>query len=246
MKKGWDPTRRNKNIGTCKSGYGKDNRLVIPDRYSDISIFWERLNNPVCFEKTINKNKKITFIVEPTIKGFFHSCTIDDIIKILNYVPEDDIDGIDLIILRQPKKKERILSPVWGRFAYWLDINKYSGTGVYLEAQCPSEILKWGKNLNPEGFNRLDKLKKDGHEIIEEKRCFKIVSTIDANRSTQLYTTLLHEIGHYVFYTINYIEKLGDKEYNEELDNQYDNIPVKEKKIIVPGKNFIHSEEAQK
>lgn len=72
MRKGWNPTRRNKNIGTKKSGYGKDNRLVIPKRHSDISIFWERLNNSVCFEKTINKNKKITFIVEPTIKYGFH------------------------------------------------------------------------------------------------------------------------------------------------------------------------------
>jgi hypothetical protein len=138
MKKGWNPTRRNKNIGTSKSGYGKDNRLVIPDRYSDISAFWERLNNPVGVEKTIKKNKKITFIVEPTIKGFFHSCTVDDVIKILNHFPGEDIDDIELIIFRQPKKKERVLSPVWGRLAYWSDINKYSGTGVYLEAQCPS------------------------------------------------------------------------------------------------------------
>ena len=35
-----------------------------------------------------------------------------------------------------------------------------------------------------------------------------------------------------MFYIINYIEKLGDKGYDEELDNQYENIPVKEKEAF--------------
>ena len=29
-RRGYDPTRRNRNIGTAKAGHGQDNRLVIP------------------------------------------------------------------------------------------------------------------------------------------------------------------------------------------------------------------------
>lgn len=231
MRKGWNPTRRNRNIGTEKSGYGNDNRLVIPDRHSDISIFWERLKNPVGIERRI-KDKKITFIVEPVLKGFVHACSIDDVINVLNHVPEQDIDDIELIVLRQPKRKERILSPVWGRLAYWADIYNYSGTGIYLEAQSPSYVEKWKKSLKPESLDELNRLKSDGHKIIEEKRHFKVISTLEANRSTQLYRTLLHEIGHYVFYRIKYLEKLGDDDFNEQLDQQYENIPKKEKEAF--------------
>ncbi len=40
MRSGWNPSRRNKNIDTIKSGHGKNNKFVIP--YPS-KIFWENL-----------------------------------------------------------------------------------------------------------------------------------------------------------------------------------------------------------
>ncbi|MGD2181174.1 hypothetical protein [Lusitaniella coriacea] len=40
-KPGWDARRRNRNIGTAKSGYGKDNRLTIPESWADERLFYE-------------------------------------------------------------------------------------------------------------------------------------------------------------------------------------------------------------
>ncbi len=44
---GWNPTRRNRNLGTAKAGHGLDNRLVIPASRNDPRRYWERLRDPV-------------------------------------------------------------------------------------------------------------------------------------------------------------------------------------------------------
>ena len=48
---GWNPSRRNRNIGTAKSGHGQNNRLVIPARWSDDRVFWEKLRDPIAVER---------------------------------------------------------------------------------------------------------------------------------------------------------------------------------------------------
>lgn len=56
--RGWNPTRRNRNIGTSKSGYSQNNKLVIPEPWHDLSkIFWECLVNPVVIPLEIDKHK---------------------------------------------------------------------------------------------------------------------------------------------------------------------------------------------
>jgi hypothetical protein len=41
---GWNPTRRNRNIGTAKSGHGLDNSLVIPSPRYESWVFWQNLD----------------------------------------------------------------------------------------------------------------------------------------------------------------------------------------------------------
>ena len=41
MKRGWDATRRNRNIGTAKQGLGQDNQLVIP--WCGLKLYYENL-----------------------------------------------------------------------------------------------------------------------------------------------------------------------------------------------------------
>ena len=198
----WNPTKRNRNIGTTKSGYSQNNKFVVPNRWSDYKVFWERLVSPVACPVSI-KGHKLTILVEPPALGSVHSSTPQDIIKVLGLVTQEHLEEIDVIVLRQPKRKEEILRPVWGRFVYYADLGKYSGPGVYLEATQKNTVIKWGKKLTPFYEKELRALEADGHNIKRVKRGYDIKTTPESVRSTQLFRTLPHEIGHAVDYLEN-------------------------------------------
>jgi len=198
----WNPTRRNKNIGTKKSGHSNNNKMVIPERWCDYRIYWERLVEPVIYPCVINGHE-ITFLIEPTKSGYIHACTPADIKEILKLIEQEHLEEIDLIVLRQPKRKEEILKPVWGRFVYYADLGKYSGPGIYLEAVEIGKVIKWGNKLNPYEIKELSSLENDGHEIKRVKRGYDIHTTPASVRNTQLFRTLPHEVGHAVDYLYN-------------------------------------------
>ena len=53
-------------------------------------------------------------LVEPVIDRYTHCCTPDDVFTMLQMVPSEDLDDVRLVVLRQPTRKQAILSPVWG------------------------------------------------------------------------------------------------------------------------------------
>ena len=196
---GFNPNRRNRNIGTDRAGYGRDNRLVIPAAWADDRMYYEKIQSPKIISSKIGEIK-FPIIVEPVHPGFFHSCTADDIIYFLGFVPGEHIRKITAVVLRQPKKKERILSPAWGRLVYWANIGEYSGPTIYLEAQEANGRTAWKKALDPDDAKELARLRDDGHQVATNKRRHLISSSVGSVRNTQLYRTLPHEIGHYVDY----------------------------------------------
>ena len=196
MRPGWNPTRRNRNLGAAKQGHGRNNRMVIPKGWPDDRVFWEVLRSPVTVRRDVGTTS-LTFLVERPRQGSFHACTIDDICRVLAFVPPDHLDGIELIILRQPTRKEEALKPVWGRLAYYAATGRYSGTAIYLEAQT-GKPGSWSHSLTPDGAAELDRLRADGHLVTRGRRGHRVAHTPEAIRSTQLYRTLLHEVGHYV------------------------------------------------
>lgn len=176
--------------------------MVIPQSWDDWlkgRMFYEKLVDPV--EVSVKaRSVPLTILVEPPQAGFAHACTVDDIVQLLQLIPVAHFEKTKLIVLRQPKRKERILASVWGRLVYWSEIGKHSGAAIYLEARNVSRPRKWGKSLTPDWARELDRLREDGHEITSDKRNHLISSTLDSVRSTQLYRTLPHEVGHYVDY----------------------------------------------
>jgi hypothetical protein len=54
---GWNSQRRNRNIGTAKSGHGQNNRMCIPKHWADGHLFYERLENPVAFSRMVGDRK---------------------------------------------------------------------------------------------------------------------------------------------------------------------------------------------
>lgn len=159
---GWNPSRRNRNIGTAKQGHGQDNRLVIPARWSDDRIFWEKLRDPVIVERSVN-GRDVTILVEPVIEGFTHCCTPDDVLAMLRLLTGVDLGDLRLIVLRQPKRKEAIMSSVWGRLAYFAELGQLSGPAVYLEAQQIGRVLRRRRSMSVDEERELDRLIADGH-----------------------------------------------------------------------------------
>lgn len=197
MRSGWNPTRRNRNIGTKARGHGQNNKLVIPYHFNRYKNFYEDLTSYILVKRQI-KDKEQLFIVEPTRSGWFYACTIDDMVQLLSYCTDDALNSFDFIILRQPTRKQCILSNVWGRTQFGVYLNSgLIGSAIILEAHNLKPYC-WGKSLNPEAFRELERLKQDGHVIEQDKRGFMLSPTFKSYRQTVLFRTLLHEIGHHI------------------------------------------------
>jgi len=222
---GWNPTKRNRNIGTNKAGRGQDNRLVIPSHWTDFRVFWSRLQNPIHFELG-----GFTFLVEPCTEGFAHSVTVHDIARVLRLLPHDDVARIRIIALRQPTKKQRILSSVWGRLAYFADFGETEGPAVILEAQRLHCAYDYPKSLSPDAAEELECIRNDGHEVTQERRAWKVATSPAAVRQTQLFRTLPHEVGHYVQYDREVRQAAqGDPDELDRLNDLYFTKPTRDK-----------------
>ncbi len=219
MNTGRNATRRNRNIGTAKQGHGQNNGFEIPTHnHSDGIVFhFEDLKNYRSVERLIN-SYPITFLVEETRDDCVHACTIDDITLVLQNVPIADLNGISLIVLRQPKRKEEIINPAWGRYVQYAVIDDFYGSAIFLEAVESSEPIRWSKSLSPDLQIELERLKADGHLVTTTKRHHLVLANLASVRSTQLYRTLLHELGHHV-----------DRKRSEEA---FDAKPSKEKEVF--------------
>jgi hypothetical protein len=221
-------TRRNKNIGTAKQGHGQNNKLTIAEPYSTSKYFYERLNEYTKTKKIINGHEFV-FIIEKARDNSIHSCSIEDVQTIIEQIPESDYGDLKFIIFRQPKRKEEILSPVWGRLIYIYEFENEYFPAIIIDAINLNKKLKWSNKLSLEKQKELERLKDDGHDIINDGKYYIAEFKKEASRSTQLYRTLLHEFGHYVHY-LEFVERpsLNNQDY-EERRNLYFKIPTIEK-----------------
>lgn len=145
-------------------------------------------------------NHVFTVIVEPAAPGWKYYLSIPDILELLKLVPQDDRKDIAVIVFRQPKRKERIFSPVWGRMSYWAEFGAYSGTSIVIEAQPLDYSYRLQKDIGPVFAKELDALRNDGHIVETTRRHIEISCPPHAIRNTQLFRTVPHEIGHRMDY----------------------------------------------
>ena len=100
-----------------------------------------------------------------------------------------------------------MLRPAWGRLYYSADLGfpgqktVVAGPVLALEAVNPDAQLEWPLSLSPRDQEELERLRTDGHQVARERRCYRFSMTPASVRSTQLYRTLLHEIGHWIDFT---------------------------------------------
>ncbi|SEW51685.1 hypothetical protein [Chitinophaga arvensicola] len=216
-----NPTRRNRNIGTAKQGAGQHNRLTIPSAGTGSKHFYERLEPYEKTEKIIHGHTFI-FITEKHHPSSPHACTVNDIARILSYLPPADYGDLKFIVLRQPKRKEEIISHVWGRLIYSYEFENEYYPAVILETANYRKPFKWKRNLDPDDQQELARLREDGHVFVEDKRSFTTMLESAAVRNTQLYRTLLHELGHYVHY-LTLVQPFAEDAHEEAGDKREDN-----------------------
>lgn len=203
MKSSYNPVRRNRNIGTAKQGHGRTGIMTIPSVCNCERIWWENLGPHRVLEENAGLHR-IVFIVEQTREGYMHACTVDDICHILSLIPAPDVEFLDTVVMRQSTRKQALIKPAWGRLAYSADLGqlgkktKRSGPALFLEAVNPNRIRKWSRSLCPDDFLELDRLRADGHRVDDTGKRFVFHSSCESVRATQLYRTLLHEVGHWV------------------------------------------------
>jgi hypothetical protein len=158
-------------------------------------MFWERLRDPVRVEAG-----GYAFLVEPCLPGFVHSVTVEDALRVLGLFPRDEVARIRTLALRQPTRKQRILSSVWGRLGYFATFPEAEGPAIILEAQLAAGKFEWPRSLNPENAEEIERLRQDGHEVTLGRRFWTVRTRLESTRVTQLFRTLPHEVGHYVHY----------------------------------------------
>lgn len=199
----FNPARRNRNIGTPKQGHGQNNRMVIPQLSTSARWCTAQLNPGQKLRKNVN-GKDVTFIVEKTSGGCVHACTVEDVVFILSQVPLADWAGLETFVFRQSTRKTRILRPAWGRMFYHAHLGfrgtpiVITGPTVFLEATDVGETTEWSTALDPEDSAELNRLRLDGHYVRRVGSKHVVASSSVSVRATQLYRTLLHEIGHWV------------------------------------------------
>ena len=216
-----NPTRRNRNIGTENQGFSQNNKLTISSPYGNLKSFYERIENYQKESRIIN-NHEFVFVVEQTRENSIHSCSINDIQKIIEQIQKEDYGDLRFIILRQPKRKEEILSPVWGRLIYSYQFEDDYFPAIILDAIDLTKKISWTKKQTIDDQKEFERLKNDGHNFLETKREFIAEFQPEFVRNTQLYRTLLHEFGHYVHY-LEVVEKSeNNKEDYDEREKRYD------------------------
>ncbi|AUC15802.1 hypothetical protein BTO06_11865 [Tenacibaculum sp. SZ-18] len=237
-----NPTRRNRYIGTAKQGYSQDNKLVVPYPAVEMKSFFERLGEHKTIEKIINGHK-FRFVVEKTRQNSFHACTIEDIEQILNQIPKEDYGELELIILRQPTRKEENLKSVWGRMIYSYEFENDYSPAVIIEAVDLDRTFKWPKKLSVDSQKELKRLKEDGHKIKMSKRFYEAEYELRNIRATQLYRTLPHEFGHYVHYLEVVKRPLSEIQTQlNQLDDQIDDNDTSETNPLFDKWNSLDDE----
>lgn len=232
--------RRNRNIGTAKQGYGQNNKMKIPDRWykNDMRNNLERLNN-YRKEKYIINEHEFLFIVEETLEGYKHACSVQDVAYLLQFIQKDDYGDLRYIIFRQPTRKEAGLEPVWGRLAYSFEFENNYYPAIILESYPIEGKLTWPKSLKVNAKREFLRLEKDGFYFEINKKGYEAKMTAENVRNTQLYRTFFHELGHYIHYQdIVSRPALEDEEYEEyeewekRLEYYHNSIPSSKKEIF--------------
>jgi hypothetical protein len=135
-------------------------------------------------------------------------------VTLLRHCDPAYVDSFDFIVLRQPTRKQNMLHAAWGRAHPIFDVGRHRGNAIVIEAQCLKSVV-WDRPLGPAASRELERLKMEGHQILVSRRKVEVFSSPAALRSTVLFRTVLHEMGHFVDYRRSGSVAWGGKTYGQ-------------------------------
>lgn len=212
--------------------------MRIPSLCHEERVWWENLGPHTLLRQSAG-SREITFLVEQTRGDCVHACTVDDICHVLSLIPSSDLEFLDIVVLRQSSRKQWLLNPAWGRLAYSAELGqpgrkvRRSGPAVFLEAVNPAAVWKWGKDLSPTDSLEVERLERDGHVVEDSGKRLLFHSSLESVRATQLYRTLLHEIGHWVDWLEKVVRPAGESStFFDVLSSRYFGRPEPERELF--------------
>jgi hypothetical protein len=171
--------------------------MVIPDTWRDTKVFWERLSRYCVVIRSVH-GRDLPFVVEAARPDCVYACTVEDLATLLGAAPAEHVFGIKGVILRQPKRKEQLLSSVWGRLGYAVEVGPIDGPAIIVEACQVPLTLKWPTRLGVAEQQELERLLEEADQVESDGRRHVLHFTLEGVRRVQLYRTVLHELGHWV------------------------------------------------
>ncbi|MGC1271225.1 MAG: hypothetical protein WA842_11595 [Croceibacterium sp.] len=178
-------------------------------------------------EDRVIANRAVRFVIETNALDCIHPCSVDDVVRIIESLPQSDWSGLQTFVFRQPTRKQLILSSAWGRLLYYAELTTAKGKplakgpAIFLDAIQVGKPMIWSASLNQDDKKELERLRSDGHNVQRLGNKFIIGVSILSARNTQLYRTLLHEVGHW-FDWLSKVEEPGAKDGDwESLERDY-------------------------
>jgi hypothetical protein len=170
--------------------------MVVPESANDRRHFYERLG-PHAEIGCRLFGRDIVMLVGEARAGSTFGCSPYDVLLVLSRLPSEDVRDLDLVVFRQPTRKQEILRPVWGRCVFDADFGSHRGVAIILDAIDLTKPLRWPNKLLLDDRAELERLIEDGHGIERGRRATILRPNEKSVRNTILYRTLLHEVGHW-------------------------------------------------
>jgi hypothetical protein len=203
--------------------------MVIPDTWNDSKTFWERVSHFTVVTRRVH-GRDLPFVVEPTRRDSIYACTVDDVATVFSAAPCRHVAGIEGVILRQPKRKEEIINPVWGRLGYAVEVGPIRGPAVLVEAQSLPMKIRWPARCDLARQQELECLRQEADRVEFDGRHHLLHFGLEAVRAVQLYRTVLHELGHWAqYYEQVQVPSLGDGADRDSLWETYHRRPASER-----------------
>ena len=122
----WRPEQRSRRIGLAALGPAWSKRAVLlgtAERLGPHQVVNSRLHG-----------RPLTLLVEPARLGASYGCGPRDAVHLLGLLPKPDLDGLDLVVFRQPSRRVEIPDPPFGRCLFRADFGRHKGSAILLEA----------------------------------------------------------------------------------------------------------------
>ena len=154
--------------------------------------------------------RPIDVAVDRLLDDHVHVCTPDDVGDALLLLPPGDVLGLDLVVLRQPTRKDEALEAAWGRIAWDVEFRGYRGPALMLDAVDLSQTLHWPRSLTPDDVVELERLRDAGFSVQPTRRGHDVQLDATSVHRWLLSRTVPHEVGHWVDYRRRVLDPLPD------------------------------------